>query len=538
MRYIITLVIVIVGLASCKTSSGQTQSAVVPSKANDFREFKVLDSYYIDKDSLFNPFKEWFKEYTDIDSLAPYIIEKSIPELQEQVYNRTLSYRDITIFYLHRIYQYDRQNAASLNSVISINPTAIEDAIAYDIRMDEIVQNQEPFDVNSLMGMPILIKDNINVKGMPTTAGAVALKDNHTENAKMIDALISGGAIVLGKANLSEWAYYFCGDCPSGYSAIGGQTLNPYGRRTIDTGGSSSGSGASVAANFAVAAIGSETAGSILSPSSQHSLVGYKPSVGMVSGIGIIPISNYLDTAGPMTKFVIDNAIVMNAIQQLPVVTDDVMSSLANASLKGVRLGYFQDFIQVPGFEKAVNDLTALGALMIPLSARELDLSGFIQLLNVDMKRDLPSYFLGQAHSDFRTWDVQKVIDFNVSQDSLKVMPYGQRLFEGIVNEASISEEHIWSLKTKLSTSAQDYFNFYQQQYNLDGFVSVNNYSAAAAAVAHFPAMTVSMGYDDKGVPYGLTFIAPNEEDALLFVWAQAYEQATKHRKFPINYPQ
>ena len=149
---------------------------------------------------------------------------------------------------------------------------------------------------------------------MATTAGAVALKDNTTDDAFMVNQLKSKGALILGKANLSEWAYFFCGDCPSGYSAVGGQTLNPYGRRIFDTGGSSSGSAVSVAANFCAAAIGSETAGSILSPASQNSVVGLKPTIGLVSRSGIVPISSTLDTAGPITKTVRDNAIVLDAI--------------------------------------------------------------------------------------------------------------------------------------------------------------------------------------------------------------------------------
>ena len=162
--------------------------------------------------------------------------------------------------------------------------------------------------------MPIFLKDNINASGMATTAGAVALQNNITDDAFIVKQLKSKGALILGKANLSEWAYFFCGDCPSGYSAIGGQTLNPYGRRIIDTGGSSSGSGVSVAANFCAAAVGSETSGSILSPASQNSAVGLKPTVGLLSRSGIIPISSTLDTAGPITRNVTDNAIMLDAM--------------------------------------------------------------------------------------------------------------------------------------------------------------------------------------------------------------------------------
>ena len=154
-----------------------------------------------------------------------------------------------------------------------------------------------------MYGMPVLIKDNINTSGMPTTAGAIALLENeNTEDAFIIKKLKEAGALILGKSNLSEWAYYFCGTCPVGYSATGGQTLNPYGRAIFESGGSSSGSGASVAANYAVAAVGTETSGSITSPSSQNSVVGLKPTIGLLSRTGIVPISTTLDTPGPMTN--------------------------------------------------------------------------------------------------------------------------------------------------------------------------------------------------------------------------------------------
>ena len=138
---------------------------------------------------------------------------------------------------------------------------------------------------------------------MNTTAGALALAENQpSENAFIVERLLKHKALILGKVNLSEWAYYFCEGCPLGYSAVGGQTLNPYGRKEFETGGSSSGSGVAVAANYAVAASGTETAGSILSPSSKNSVVGLKPTVGLLSRSGIVPISSTLDTPGPMTQ--------------------------------------------------------------------------------------------------------------------------------------------------------------------------------------------------------------------------------------------
>ena len=224
--------------------------------------------------------------------------------------------------------------------------------------------------------MPILLKDNVNATGMPTTAGAVALKNNNTDDAYITARLKQEGALILGKANLSEWAYFFCGDCPSGYSAVGGQTLNPYGRKTIDTGGSSSGSGVSIAANFAVAAVGTETAGSILSPASQNSVVGLKPTIGLLSRSGIVPISSTLDTPGPMTKNVIDNAILLAALYGYDN-TDSKSKSFkwpgnyyinglknGNPSIKGKRFGAIKRLLSDTLYINAVNVLKAQGAII------------------------------------------------------------------------------------------------------------------------------------------------------------------------------
>lgn len=275
----------------------------------DFREFKVLDSENLTNKDIWGDLNAQMEDFSmdDHERLKSLILEKDIPSIQSSIQSGQLTYEELTKFYLFRIRSFDRENPKSLNSVISISPSAIDDAKNADAL--GFSENHHP-----IFGMPVLLKDNIDASGMATTAGAVALKDNFTEDAFIVKQLKNKGGIVLGKANLSEWAYFFCGDCPSGYSAVGGQTLNPYGRRVFDTGGSSSGSAVSVAANFAVAAIGSETSGSILSPSSQNSVVGLKPTIGLLSRSGIVPISSTLDTAGPITKNVMDNAILLDAL--------------------------------------------------------------------------------------------------------------------------------------------------------------------------------------------------------------------------------
>ncbi|WP_213520229.1 amidase family protein [Nonlabens sp.] len=517
---------------ACKSSDTSVQLATT-----DIREFKVLDSNYLDKDQIFGDLLDEVVSFRESDKLKGLILEKSIPEIKEAIASGQFSYRDLTLFYLKRIYTYDRENPKSLNAVIAINPNALKQADAADQDLAYAKKNGEELAYYSIKGMPILLKDNINTKDMPTTSGAAVLINNTTaQNAQIVNKLRQEGAVILGKTNLSEWAYFFCGDCPSGYSAVGGQTLNPYGRRTIDTGGSSSGSGVSVAANFAVAAIGSETSGSILSPSSQNSVVGYKPTTGTFSGVGIVPISSYLDTAGPMTKNVMDNAILAQALGAPYEVIDEYGSNnFETASLKGVRFAVWTSFKENPLYAKALLDLEESGAVLIEVDNTRPQLNGFLKLLNADMKKDLPAYFESQANATYRGWDVAKVMEWN-RKDSLKAMPYGQRLFQGIMDEPAVSDADFWRFKEAMTATAQEYFYNLIKEHDLHGFVSINNYTAGVAAAAFFPAMTVPMGYTAKGQPYGLTFIAPKEKDLLLFNWAAAYEKRTKHRVLPKNY--
>jgi amidase len=372
----------------------------------------------------------------------------------------------------------------------------------------------------------------------------VALQNNNADDAFIVKQLKNQGALILGKSNLSEWAYFFCGDCPSGYSAIGGQTLNPYGRRIIDTGGSSSGSGVAVAANFCVAAVGSETSGSILSPSSQNSVVGLKPTVGLLSRSGIVPISSTLDTPGPMTKNVIDNAIMLDAmfgedqsdsksiyaLWESGFYSEDIKVN----DLKGKRFGALKDLMQDTLYVNAIKILKRKGAEIVEIEKEKIEFKDFLRLLNLDMKNDLPIYLSTWADSLVTLNSVQDVIEFN-SQDSINRMPYGQKLFIGIVAD-SATEKEFDAIKTSLKTNGRLFFDTPMTTYQLDGMLSINNYHAGFAAVAEYPAITVPMGYNEKGVPKGLTFIGKPLQEKFLLQWAYVYEQASKMRKSPKNY--
>jgi len=504
----------------------------------DFREFKVLGSKYINSNELWGAIDDDLKDFTEANynKLKSLILDTDMTSLQSHISSGKLSYESLTKFYLYRIKKFDRENDLSLNSVIAINPNVIKEARLKDKEGDK--------GKHAIFGMPILLKDNINTQGMPTTAGAVALKDNITEDAFIVKQLKSKGALILGKANLSEWAYFFCGDCPSGYSAIGGQTLNPYGRRIIDTGGSSSGSGVAVAANFCAAAIGSETSGSILSPASQNSTVGLKPTIGLVSRSGIVPISSTLDTAGPITKNVMDNAIVLDAL-----FGEDLSDSksvynlwespfyhttLKEASIRGKRFGVFKSLMEDTLYTNAIAVLKTQGAEIIEIEPLDINLPGFLRLLNLDMKVDLVSYLEAHGNSDLGYTSIEDIMAYNET-DSLNIMPYGQKLFQGISDDSATKDEFA-KIKADLKTNGKRYFDEPMSTHNLDGILSINNYHAGFAAVAEYPALTVPMGYTEANVPKGLTFISSRLREKQLLEWAYVYEQDSKMRKSPENY--
>ncbi|WP_299526740.1 amidase family protein [uncultured Lutibacter sp.] len=502
-------------------------------------QLKLIQSKYLDMNEVFKPFEEDLAYFSEKDyfNLEPYIIEKDIPSIQESVENGILSYEKIVLFYLYRIRKYESNNQLALHTIISLNPTIISEAREKD--------KNRPYDTSySLYGLPILLKDNINTVGMPTTAGAFALQGNiNTEDAFIVQKLKEKGALILGKANLSEWAYFFCSGCPVGYSAVGGQTLNPYGRKIFETGGSSAGSGVSVAANFAVAAVGTETSGSILSPSSKNSVVGLKPTIGLLSRTGIVPISSTLDTPGPMTKSVIDNAIFLAAMigedseDNTTKNTDkniDYLKNLTKSTLKGKRFGVIKQLLADSIYLKTIAKIKRAGAEIIEFDPPKLKLEGFITLLNIDMKYDLPNYLKKYADKNILVASVEDVINLNL-QDSLKRAPYGQQLLEGIVAD-STSSLSFQKIKQNLHENGVIFFSKPMDSLNLDAVLSINNYHAGFAAVAKYPCLTIPMGYEDSGEPISLTFIAKPFQEQKLLQMGYAFEQLTKVRKQPKGY--
>ena len=504
--------------------------------------YKLIQSKVLDKNEVFRTLYDEVDKMTDAEyeALKPLVLEQNIPTIQSHISDGKLSYEELVLFYLYRIYKFELDNTTTLNTVIALNKNVVDEARKLDTLMTMSSSEKH----HPIFGMPILLKDNIGTLGMNTTAGSIALIDNEAEDSYIAKQLKKNGALILGKVNLSEWAYFLCDGCPVGYSAVGGQTLNPYGRRIFETGGSSSGSGTSVAANYAVAAVGTETSGSILSPSSQNSVVGLKPTIGLLSRTGIVPISSTLDTPGPMTKNTIDNAILLSAMtgkdeeddKSVDTDTDYPQAVSDEISLTGKRFGAMKNLLEDDSIYKStIEKMKGLGAEIVEFTPPDIKLEGFLSILNIDMRNDLPKYLT--EHSDTSKVAIRSISDavvFNAS-DSLTRIPYGQALFEGILAD-STTTEGLENIKSTLEEKGRSFFDSAMDEHNLDAILSINNYHAGYAAVAKYPALTVPMGYKESGEPISLTLIAKQFQEKKLLQLGYAFEKATKVRKIPEEY--
>ncbi|MCK0162170.1 amidase family protein [Allomuricauda sp. F6463D] len=549
-RYL-SIVFLLIGFISCKQKNTDTKKEIVLwTPYNDSAEvaanaehenrrmrYKFIQSKVLDKNEVFLPLYGEVSKFSKerYETMKPLVLEQDIPSIQNQIDAGTFTYEELVLFYLHRIYKYELPNNTTLNTVIALNPNVLEEARQRD-------ENKEVH--HPIYGMPILLKDNIGTADMRTTAGAIALKENQTNDAFIVERLKSKGALILGKVNLSEWANFICGVCPNGQSAVGGQTLNPYGRKVFDTGGSSAGSGTSTAANYAVGAVGTETSGSILSPSSQSSVVGLKPTIGLLSRTGVVPISSTLDTPGPMTKSVADNAILLDAMlgkdgmdHKSVNPEPGILSAWLNPEpFKETRLGVMANLMERDSIYAAnVEMLREAGIQIVVFEPENITLEGFTTLLNLDMKKDLSAYLESQVKNrdGVKVESVEDVVTFN-KQDSLMRIPYGQARFDGILSDSTTAEQ-FEKIKQGLKTSGRAFFKIMEEK-QLDALLSINNYHAGYAAVAEFPALTVPMGYKPDGEPENLTFIGKPFSEAHLLRIGKAFEDLTKARKIPEAY--
>ena len=496
--------------------------------------YKRIQSISNDKNEIFKPFHSFIKSYDSefYNLIKGHILNKDISYIQSKIDEDLFGYEDLVKFFIYRIYKYEMNKDLYLNSIISLNPNVISQARELDKNKSD----------NPLYGIPILVKDNINVVDMVTSAGASVFKNNLVnDDATVIKNLKKNNVLILGKLNRSEWAYYFCRPCPVGYSSLGGQTLNPYGRKIFESGGSSSGSGVSIAASFAVASLGSETSGSILSPSSKNSLVGLKPTIGNISRSGIVPISSFYDTSGPMTSNVLDNAIIYNSMigfdqsDELSKESSIInLQEMQNFESSDVVIGFSSRYLSDSLFMSTVNDLKSIGINNVSYTQSNISLPYFRGILTSDMKRDLPIYIDQYANENIVVQNVSDIVKFN-NQDTITHAPYNQYIFNEIVND-KVSDNELEEMKKSTKMNATKVLNELMTSYNFDVFVSVDNSMAGVAAAAHFPALSVPMGYREDGEPSNITFISRSNNEQLLYNVAYLFEKNFKRREVPENY--
>ena len=473
------------------------------------------------------------------------LIETTIEEIQQAFQDNRLTSVELVQAYLDRIETFDR-NGPKINSVLTINPDALNIAAQLDARRGQ--DGQGP-----LYGIPVLLKDNIETADpMPTTAGAIALEQNFAQQDSFVAAqLRNAGAIILGKVNMSEWAYFMSKEGVSGYSSLGGQVLNPYGVdlfKAGDVGGSSSGTGAAIASNFAVVGVGTETSGSILSPASANSIVGIKPTVGLVSRSRIIPISESQDTAGPMARTVADAAILLGALtgvdERDPAThasagqaLTDYTPHLKTDGLKGARIGVDLSFLNNEEPEEraimidAIEQMKLLGATVeevaIPLQSFESD------VLWYEFKRGVNAY-LETLPDQVPVKSLADVIAFN-KQDPERRMKFGQEELEKsqALSDDPADPTYVEHRKTDLRSSTLEGLDLVMSEHQLDALLFQNNRGAAKPARAGYPSITVPAGYTSSGVPVGITFSAQAFSEPRLIELAHSYEQATRKRQAP-----
>lgn len=513
--------------------------ATLAQHPNDSMHFKLLNSRVLDKNTLWAPFADALNGFTNqrYEALKPLVLNKSVREIQQAVAGGEFNYEELTTFYIYRIRQIETDNTRYLNAVISLNP----DAIARARLLDQLRAQGTAVAMESLFGIPVLLKDNIGFSGLPTTAGSIALSDNKTPDAFIAWQLLARGAVILGKANLSEWAYFFCNDCPSGYSAMGGQTLNPYGRFEFSTGGSSAGSGAAVAADYATIAVGSETSGSILSPSSANSLVGLKPTTGSLSRSGIVPISATLDTAGPMARTVADVVILFNAMAgfdaadtAMPMLSADYQLQYRTVSLAGKRLGVLTNLADNSQYQAAVNLLQENGATIVPVELTSGPFPRFSEFLGAEMQRDLANYLTKFAQANLPIDSINALQAFNLQDLSLRA-PYGQALVD-MMAAGQWSAAELEAMRADMQALARNQLDQLFANNQLDVLLSLNNASAQHAALANYPALTIPTAYEANKRPIGLTLIAPGFNEQELIDIGATFEALSQARQPPPDY--
>jgi amidase len=489
--------------------------------------------------------------------------EATVTQLQAAMTSGKLTARALASHYLKRIEAIDK-SGPHLNAIIEINPDALKIADELDR------ERREKGPRGPLHGIPVLIKDNIvTADRMHTTAGSLALIDIKPPHDSHVAAqLRAAGALILGKTNLSEWANLRSPRSTSGWSGRGGLTRNPY-ALDRNCSGSSSGSGAAITANLAAIAVGTETDGSVVSPASICGLVGIKPTLGVISRNGIIPIAHSQDTAGPMARTVTDAAILLNALagvdERDPITKEsvgkvpDFLTFLDKNGLKGARIGVARNFFgnndEVDAvIEKALLVLKAQGAILIdpvevPNIAKYADSE--MEVLLYEFKADL-QVFLAEFAPGASIATMADVIAFNTQNASRELQYFGQEFLQRANTKGGLeSKEYLDALANNHRYARGAGIDQVMNEHQLDALVAptggpawlndfingdhTGNGFSTPAAVAGYPHITVPAGML-HGLPIGLSFVGSAYAESTLIRLAYAYEQATRLRQVP-QYP-
>lgn len=493
----------------------------------------------------------------EVDLATFDLNETSALELQQKMETGELTAESICKKYLDRIALVDPH----LKSVIELNPDALEIAK----KLDE--ERQKGSVRGPLHGIPVMIKDNIDTGDkMQTTAGSLGLEGNVVEkDAFIVRKLRDAGAVLLGKTNLSEWANFRSTNSSSGWSGRGGQVRNPF---CLDRSpcGSSSGTGAAVSGNLCTIGIGTETNGSIVCPSGINGVVGIKPTLGMWSRQGIIPIAHSQDTAGPMARNVSDAALLLGALAEFDPndaethleqgeIYSDYASFLKSDGLNGKRIGIASQMI--PSHEKvkevmknAVQAIKKNGAELVEDLEFETNRKWgqpSYEVLLYEFKADLNNYL--QAHPSAPRKSLKELIEFNNANADKEMPWFGQEIFEEAQQKGDLnSEEYLQALEDSKRYAGKEGIDALMDEHNLDALIAPTNGpswsidwingdsftggSSSPAAISGYPNITVPMGFVE-GLPIGLSFFGRAWSEPVLLEIAYAFEQATKHRKAP-----
>jgi amidase len=478
-----------------------------------------------------------------------------IPALQARMSAGKLTAVGLTSAYLDRIRKVDRR----VNAVLAVNPAALAQAAESDARR-RAGKARGPLD-----GIPVLVKDNVDTHSMQTTAGSRALRSKPTKDATLVRRLRDAGAVLLGKANLSEWANFRAAKPTSGWSGVGGQTNNPY---VLDRNpcGSSAGSAAGVAASLAQVAIGSETDGSIVCPAGLTSTVGHKPSLGLVSRTGVVPISAEQDTAGPMARHVVDVALTMSVLQGRdpsdpatgaypPNQPADYAAHLRPGVLKGARIGLWRLPVLGPDVDAVVtrtrDALVKAGAEIIEVTPPYQDRLGELEFpaLLTEFHRDIDRYLATRPEGPR---DLAELIAYNRSDPLEQTCFAGQELFEQALVAPGPADPGYLAMRRELTDLAKRSIDETLARYRLDAIAAPTNPpawktdcktgdndvipSSTPAAVAGYPDVTVPAGFIGE-LPVGISFMAGRWADARVLAYAADFERAAPVRKPPRYLP-